>query len=93
MPLDKKRKDEIFGPLHKAAGHLDSEIAAVFAIEHFREAPEHFGRMYPLLSNEQRKYVDGQLLDFLGAGGMPGMDETRLKDYLGGLLAGLTPGS
>ncbi len=77
--------DETLGFVYDAAEELDHEIAALFALEHFMEAPEHFEQMYPLLNDGQRKQVNTQLYAFLGAGGMKGIDELQLDDYLSGL--------
>lgn len=81
-----KAKEELLKPLYSAAASLDREIGVCFAPEHFRCAQPRFEETYRVLSKDEREAVDAQLHDYLGAGGMPGMDELQLKEYLGGLL-------
>lgn len=82
----RKRKEEIFGPLRKTAERLDREIGWCFLLDHFRGSRERFEETYAALPAEERDAADRMLYGFLGAGGIPGMDEQGLKKYLGGLL-------
>ena len=81
----KKRKDEIFGPLHKAAESLDRQIGACFLLDHFMNSRERFEQTYAGMSAEERQAANKMLYGFLAAGGIEGMDEQGLKEYLGGL--------
>lgn len=83
----KKRKDEIFGPLRKAAESLDREIGACFLLDHFMHSRERFEQTYAWMSGNERVAADEMLYGFLAAGGIPGMDEHSLGEYLNGLLA------
>lgn len=65
---------------------LDLHVMTFFAANYFNNARDHFEQTYPLLERGQRKTVDAQLHSYLGAGGIRGMDEVQLKDYLTGLL-------
>ncbi len=81
----KKRKDEIFGPLHKAAECLDREIGACFLLDHFMHSRERFEQTYAGMSGKERETTGEMLYGFLAAGGIPGMDQDMLQDYLEGL--------
>ncbi len=81
-----KAREEILKPLYEHVERFDYEIAALFAVEHFDSARTRFEQTYPVLSDRQRQYADEQLHSYLGAGGMKGMDETQLNEYLTGLL-------
>lgn len=89
----KKRKDEIFGPLHRAAESIDHQIGTCFLLDHFRDSRERFEETYAAMPANERNAADKMLYGFLAAGGMPGMDEQQLNGYLGGLLTEITPGS
>lgn len=88
-----KDPEKVFAPVYEAAQHHDSLIGRCFILEHFHSSQERFEETYRALPGGEREVVDEQLSGYLTAGGMPGMDETRLKEYLGGLLEEVTPGS
>lgn len=77
---------QIFQCLYDASAALDSDIGLCFALEHYRNARPRFEQTYRTLPGEKRAAVDGRLLCYLAAGGIPGMDEQQLDDYLTGLL-------
>ena len=81
-----KAREEILKPLYSTASRLDREIGICFSPEHFRYAQQRFEETYHVLSGDEQETVDAQLHSFLGVGGMPGMDEIQLNDYLNGLL-------
>lgn len=72
--------------LYDAIDDIDADIDVCFLPEYFLTDRERFDEVYPSLSEGQRREVNAQLYAFLGAGGIPSMDETQLRDYLAVLL-------
>lgn len=91
--LEEKTDEDPIQQLYRAANIVDSLIGRCFLFDHFHDNRPCFERTYAALPQEERAAVDDYLFRLLGAGGIPGMDETRLKEYLSGLLAEVTPGS
>lgn len=89
----RRNPEKTFAPVYGAAQHHDSHIGRSFILEHFHKARPRFEQTYIALDQEERKEVDEQLHGYLRAGGIPGMDQNQLKDYLTGVLAKITPGS
>lgn len=82
-----KNPEKVLAPLYEAADSLDAiAIDSSFVFDIFNSARPRFEVVYAALPSKEREAVDKQLYRFLGAGGMPGMDELQLKDYLGGIL-------
>lgn len=77
---------QIFQCLYDASAGLDRDIGLCFVLEHYLNARPRFEQTYAGLPADERHAVDTQLLGYLAAGGIPGMDEQQLNDYLGGLL-------
>jgi len=82
----RKRKDEIFKPLYNVAESIDYQIGRCFLLNHFRDNRECFEETYTGMSGTEREVTDELLYGLLGVGGMKGMDEIQLNDYLSGLL-------
>lgn len=82
-----KKRDEILGPLYNVVDEIDQDIGKCFTIEHYHNARPRFEQTYAALTADERAPVHDYLFGLLGAGGMPDMDQTQLKDYLSGLLA------
>ncbi len=85
----KMRKDceKFLSPFYLAAESLDADIGRCFMLEHYSNARPRFEQTYLSLEPEdERKVVNAQLQSYLRAGGMKGMDELQLNDYLSGLL-------
>lgn len=80
-----KRKDEIFKPLYDVAESLDHQIGTYFLLNHFSDNRKRFEETYVGMSEKEREAADELLYEFLSAGGMRGMGELELKDYLEGL--------
>lgn len=85
QPILKKKRAEVLEPVYELSSQLDADIGRCFLLDHFRGAPKRFERTYRSLSGEEREEVDAQLYGLLGAGGMPGVDEQQLREYLSGL--------
>lgn len=81
----KDNREEVFAQLYDAARSLDHDIGRCFLLDHFRGAPKRFEQTYRSLSGEECEAIDAQLYALLEAGGMPGMDEQQLREYLSGL--------
>ena len=85
-PILKKKRAEVLEPVYELSSRLDADIDRCFIFDNFNSSRERFGQTYHTLEPEEREQVDEQLHSYLGAGGMPGMDEIQLNDYLSGLL-------
>ncbi len=81
----KKKCYNVLGPIYNAAEVLDTDIGCCFILEHFNSARPRFEQTYIALGQEEQAQFDTQLYGMLGAGGMKGMDEIQLNDYLSGL--------
>lgn len=82
----RKRKGEVFSPLYEIADMLDENIGREFVLDHFMTAKERFEQTYLTLTSDERAPIDDYLHNLLGVGGMKGMDEIQLNDYLTGIL-------
>lgn len=81
-----KHPEKALASLYKAADSLDAagiDSSSVFNL--FTSARPRFESAYAALPAGEREQVDSHLYRLLGAGGIPGMDERQLKDYLTGL--------
>ncbi len=78
--------EKVFAPLYGLAEEMDQDIGRCFIIEHHPNAKPFFEETYRLLSGDEREEIDAQLHSYLGAGGMPDMDDIQLNSYLSGLL-------
>ena len=78
----KKDRKKAFGQLYSIADANDDRIGQLFVMEHFTTAPKRFEQTYLALDQEERAQVDTQLYAMLGVGGIKGMDEHQLDDYL-----------
>lgn len=79
--------------LYDAIQEIDADLDICFLPEYFHTDTERFEQNYPSLSKGDRQYIDCCLFRLLGAGGIEGMDEQQLKEYLGGLLKAEGDGS
>ncbi len=78
----KKKRENILKPLYEIAGQLDTDISHCFIMNHFHNTRPRFEETYRALSGDEREVVNKQLFRYLGVGGMPGMDEIQLNEYL-----------
>ena len=88
-PRDKAlqtKRDEILGPVYEIIDGIDQDISKCFIMDHYHNERPRFEETYRSLPSAEREAVDSHLHSYLGAGGMPGMDEIMLNDYLSGLL-------
>lgn len=82
-----KNPEKALAPLYEAADSLDAvSIDSSFVFDIFCSSRPRFENVYAALPPEERKAVDSRLYGFLGAGGMPGMDEIQLREYLTGIM-------
>lgn len=88
----KERRAELLKPVYDIAAALDRDIGLCFVLDYFRDNRPCFEQTYSALGQDERTQVDERLYAFLGAGGIPGMDEIQLEDYLSGLLAPVVEG-
>ncbi len=81
-----KHPEKALAPLYAAADSLDAadiDSSSVFNL--FTPARPRFESAYAALPAGEREQVGSQLYRLLDAGGIPGMDERQLKEYLTGL--------
>ena len=83
----KNNRAAVFSDVYAAADVVDEKIDRAFILESFGSTRPRFEQTYATLIPEELEQVDAQLYDLLGAGGIKGMDEIQLNDYLTGLLA------
>ncbi len=81
-----KHPEKALAPLYAAADSLDAAgIDSSFVFNLFTSARPRFESAYAALPAGGREQVGSQLYRLLDAGGIPGMDERQLKEYLTGL--------
>lgn len=78
--------------VYQAAETLDADIAFLFPEVQFRKARPRFEENYRRMPAHRQEAVNKQLHAYLAAGGIRGMDEIQLNDYLSGLLVQETEG-
>lgn len=81
-----KHPEKALASLYAAADSLDAaDIDSSYIFNLFTPARPRFESAYAALPAREREQVDSQLYRLLGAGGIAGMDERQLKEYLTGL--------